>query len=406
MRGTPPHSRAGPSRAYVAYSLSWLAVGLVLLALSVPHLARVDRQAYLTFAALALVGNLITVQLPSGIRAGMQAPFTLAAAWLLGWPTAPAVNFASAALLVALFRLSPWRAAVFAGNASLGVCGAAAVFWSLSGGPLRPDAGPHQVAALVAGGALHCLVNSVAASLGRALETQDASHFTVRQAALLAGLTVSVYVPVSYLLAVAFRTSVPVFATTVGVWLMVGLSLQAYWSSRRLQAQLEQATREVERLSTTDPLTDLLNRRSFGEVGQRELARHRRYGDPVSLVLLDLRGFKQVNDTFGHQAGDAVLQWVAHVLRRRIRRTDFAFRLGGDEFAVLLPGTGLSGALMFAESLHGALRSPQHLRGADVTVGVASCPEHGATLDELVRAADRALYRAREEGRTVRAADP
>lgn len=93
-----------------------------------------------------------------------------------------------------------------------------------------------------------------------------------------------------------------------------------------------------------------------------------------------------------------MLQWVAHVLRRRLRKTDFAFRFGGDEFAVLLPGTGLSGAVALAHSLCEALRSGDGLKGADVTLAVASCPDHGATVDELVRAADRALYRAREEG--------
>ncbi|MDR7411678.1 MAG: GGDEF domain-containing protein, partial [Armatimonadota bacterium] len=213
-----------------------------------------------------------------------------------------------------------------------------------------------------------------------------------------------VYAPMSALLVMAYRSGVPVFALTVSVWLLVGLTLQAYRASRDLHARLEQATRELERLSTTDPLTDLLNRRMFVEIGQRELARHRRYGDPVSLVLLDLRHFKRVNDTLGHQAGDAVLQWVAHVLRRRMRRTDYAFRLGGDEFALLLPGTGSSGALALAESLYQALRSGDGLRGADVTVGVASCPEHGATVDDLLRAADRALYKAREEEKWLGAA--
>jgi diguanylate cyclase (GGDEF)-like protein len=400
-----PPNRAGPSRAYMAYALSWLGVGLVLLVASVPRLAAVDLREYLVFALLAFLGNAVVVRFPSGTVVSMQAPFAFAAVWLFGWPAAPPVNFASAALLPLLHRVSPWRAVIFAGNGSLGMCTAGLVFWSVAGGPLRPDSPPLLVAVLVGAGAVFSLVNTTAAVLGRFLETGQSTHLSARNLLPLAGFTVLTYTPVSYLLAVAFRLSLPVFALTVSVWLLVGLTLQAYHSSRDLRARLEQATRELERLSTTDALTELLNRRVFVQVAERELARHRRYGDPVSLVLLDLRGFKRVNDTQGHQAGDAVLRWVAHVLRRRIRNTDTAFRLGGDEFAVLLPGTGLSGALSLAESLYRALRSEDGLRGADVTLGVASCPEHGCTVDELVRAADRALYRAREEGKWVGAAE-
>ncbi len=394
-----PPSRAGPSGAYVAYALSWLGVGLVLLAASVPRLATVDLREFLVFGLLALLGNAVVVRFPSGTVVSMQAPFAFAAVWLFGWPGAPVVNFASAAVLPLLHRVSPWRAVIFAGNGSLGMCAAGVVFWSGAGGPLRPDSAPEQVAILVGAGVLFSLVNTTAAVVGRYLETGERAQLFTRNLLPLAGFTALTYTPVSYLLAVAFRVSLPVFALVVSVWLLVGLTLQAYRSSRDLRARLEQATRELERLSTTDPLTELLNRRVFVQMAQRELARHRRYGDPVSLVLLDLRGFKRVNDTQGHQAGDAVLRWVAHVLRRRTRKTDAAFRLGGDEFAVLLPGTGLSGALSLAESLYRALRSEDRLRGADVTLGVASCPEHGSTADELVRAADRALYRAREEGK-------
>lgn len=398
MEAALPPDRAGPSRAYTAYALSWLAVGLVLLAASLPRLARLDPAEYLVFAVLALVGNLVVVRFPTGTLVSMQAPFTFASVWLLGWPAAPAINFASAALLASWHKINPRRAAVFAGNASAGMCAAGALFWEASGGPLRPDA-PWQHAALLLGaGTLFSLVNTTATVVGRFLETGSRQHLALRNLLPLAGFTVVTYTPVSYLLAVAYRSSAPVFALTVSVWLLVGLTLQAYRASQELYARLEQATRELERMSTTDPLTDLLNRRMFTEVAQRELARHRRYGDPVSVVLLDLRGFKKVNDTLGHQAGDAVLRWVAHVLRRRIRKTDYAFRLGGDEFAVLLPGTGLSGAVAFAESLYPALRAQDGLMGADATLGVASCPEHGATVDELARAADRALYKAREEG--------
>jgi diguanylate cyclase (GGDEF)-like protein len=396
---------APPPIHYRLYAAFWLAVGAVLLVASVPALGRTDRTTYLVFALLAVAGNTVAIRFPPGVVVSMQAPFTFAAVWVLGWQAAPLVNFLSSAILPPLHRISPWRAVVFAGNASLAMSAAGYVFWRVAGGPLRPDATLGEALLLLACGSLFSLINTVSVSVGRYLETGDRAHVALRRLAPLVGFTLLAYTPVSYLLALAYQISPPVFLLTVAVWLLVGITLQGYRASRELHEQLEQATREMERLSTTDPLTELLNRRVFLDLVGRELARHRRYGDPVSLVMLDLRGFKRVNDTLGHQAGDAVLQWVAHVLRRRIRRTDTAFRLGGDEFAVLCPATGLSGALALAESLCRALRTGDGLRGADVTAGVASCPEHGSTLEELVRAADRALYRAREEGVLVRAAE-
>jgi len=398
-------SHARSSFSYRLYATLWLIVGVLLLVASVPGLGRVDRTTYLVFALLAVAGTAVAIRFPSGVVVSMQAPFTFAAVWLLGWQAAPLVNFMSSAILPPLHGVSPWRAVVFVGNASLAMSAAGYAFWRLAGGPLRPDASLQEALFLLACSSLFSLINTAAVSVGRYLETGDRAHVALRRLAPLVGFTLLAYTPVSYLLAHTYQISTPAFLLTVAVWLLVGVTLQGYRASREVYEQLERATRELERMSTTDPLTDLLNRRVFLDLLARELARHRRYGDPVSLVLLDLRGFKRVNDTLGHQAGDAVLQWVAHALRRRIRRTDAAFRLGGDEFAVLCPGTGLSGALALADSLCRALRAGDGLRGADVTVGVASCPEHGSTVDELVRAADRALYRAREEGVLVRAAE-
>lgn len=402
---TLPPNRAGPSRAYLAYAVSWLAVGAILLAASIPRLLVADPGPLLLFGVLSALGSLVVVRFPSGILLGMQGPFTFAAVWLVGWPVAPPLYAASALLLPVVHCVSVLRATVFFGNTSLAMFLAGSLLWRLWGGAIPPEVGLPAVAGVLGAGLIHGLINTPAAAVARYFESGDPRTLSPTALAGMVAASVAVYAPMSVLLVLAYRTSTPVFALTVSVWLLVGLTLRAYYGGRDLRARLEQAARELERLSTADPLTDLLNRRVFVEVAQRELARHRRYGDPVSLVLLDLKGFKRVNDTLGHQAGDAVLQWVAHVLRRRIRKTDAAFRLGGDEFAVLLPGTGLSGALALAESLYRSLRSGEGLRGADVTIGVASCPEHGATVDELVRAADRALYRAREEGTWLGAAE-
>lgn len=380
-------------------------MGGFLLATSLPLLARLDAHTYAVFGVLALVSSLVAVRFPSGILMGMQAPFVFSAVWLLGWPAAPLLYAASAAFVASVHRAGPHRALVFFGNASLAMFLAGNLLWRLWGGPLPADLRPEHVAAVLGAGALHGFINTPAAAVARFLESQDRSVLRPSGLLQMVAISLAVYAPLSLLLASSYRLNPVNFVLTVSVWLTTGLALQAYFRIREVNERLREATRELERLSTTDPLTELLNRRVFVHVAQRELARHRRHGDPVSLVLLDLKGFKRVNDTLGHQAGDAVLRWVADVLRRRIRKTDVAFRIGGDEFALLLPGTGLSGALAVAESLYRSLRSGDALRGADVTIGVASCPEHGATVDELVRAADRALYEARKEGKWLGAAE-
>jgi diguanylate cyclase (GGDEF)-like protein len=159
----------------------------------------------------------------------------------------------------------------------------------------------------------------------------------------------------------------------------------------------------VKRQAVTDELTGLANRRSFREQLETELSRAERFGNPVSLVVADLDDFKLVNDHFGHQAGDDVLRAFADILRGRIRSVDLAARLGGEEFSILLPETGLDGAEALAESLRIAvaeLAVPVDSSEVRVTAsfGVAAFPQtHSA--DELMTAADLALYRAKRRGK-------
>jgi len=164
---------------------------------------------------------------------------------------------------------------------------------------------------------------------------------------------------------------------------------------------------ELERvvsLASRDPLTGLFNRRRLEEELSSHLAASRRYGTTGALLVLDLDHFKPINDTFGHQAGDVVLRAVGDILRTATREADVPARLGGDEFVVLLPHADATGAEMCASKLLeriGALAPEFHNDRihVGVSIGLALFPEHGSTPDEILAAADRALYRAKQSGR-------
>jgi diguanylate cyclase (GGDEF)-like protein len=161
---------------------------------------------------------------------------------------------------------------------------------------------------------------------------------------------------------------------------------------------------EAQRLSVTDGLTGLGNYRFFQQTLAREVDRAARFGRPLSLLMLDLDRFKQVNDEHGHQVGDAVLVQVADRIREEVREVDEVARYGGEEFVVVLPETGLEGAQHLADRICERLRArPLHTAAGDlvvtVSIGVAVYPEHGDSPASLVRAADQALYVAKGEGR-------
>jgi diguanylate cyclase (GGDEF)-like protein/PAS domain S-box-containing protein len=174
----------------------------------------------------------------------------------------------------------------------------------------------------------------------------------------------------------------------------VGLALANLALRERLHVQ-----------SVRDPLTGLYNRRFMEESLGVEIARGRRSSLPVALMLFDLDHFKRINDSFGHQAGDAVLVDVARLFTSRLRTGDVVCRFGGEEFLFLLPGMTLAGATARAEEIRRAvhdleLRADEHAVGPmTASVGVAVYPDHGETADVLLRAADSALYRAKANGR-------
>ena len=161
---------------------------------------------------------------------------------------------------------------------------------------------------------------------------------------------------------------------------------------------------EAQRLSVTDGLTGLRNYRSFQQAISRETERAVRFGRPMGLLMLDLDHFKNVNDTHGHQVGDAVLIEVADRVRAEVREVDLVARYGGEEFTVVLPETDRRGAEHIADRICERVRGrPLHAAGIElrltVSVGVAVLPEDGTTPSSLIRAADDALYRAKAAGR-------
>src|SRR4051812_48237318 len=170
------------------------------------------------------------------------------------------------------------------------------------------------------------------------------------------------------------------------------LSLTAVMCSWQAHT-LERQRRELARASRTDHLTGCLNRRGFHEHTQAELARAFRSGDPVSLVLVDLDGFKAVNDAHGHAAGDELLCWVVDRLRAGLRPSDVAGRLGGDEFALLLPGIDLSVARPVVDRLRAVL-----LERTSASFGIAVYPEQLAA-EALLAHADAELYRDKRSRR-------
>ena len=157
---------------------------------------------------------------------------------------------------------------------------------------------------------------------------------------------------------------------------------------------------ELERLSTTDALTGLGNRRHLMNLLAQEIERARRASRPFSILMLDVDHFKQYNDTHGHQAGDDVLAQVAAVLRDSIRPYDSAARYGGEEFLVILSGAGLDPARECAERIRAQVRALSFPGGPlSVSIGVAEYPSHGETADAVIGQADAALYEAKRAGR-------
>jgi diguanylate cyclase (GGDEF)-like protein len=166
--------------------------------------------------------------------------------------------------------------------------------------------------------------------------------------------------------------------------------------------ELESTNARLKEFSFKDEVTGLYNRRFFSIRLEEEVSRYRRFNHPVSVVLLDLDAFKSVNDELGHAAGDETLRGMAEILLRHSRGINVICRYGGDEFAVLLVETSKAGARLYADRIRYVLSSYQfgHRRRVTASFGIASLPEDVApTADDLIQAADEALYAAKRAGK-------
>jgi len=168
-------------------------------------------------------------------------------------------------------------------------------------------------------------------------------------------------------------------------------------------SQLASLTGRLRELAMIDSLTGVLNRRAFLDHADGEWVRHRRHGHALACAMIDVDGFKKINDTFGHAAGDAVLQHIGALVRAALRASDLPARLGGDEFIALMPETNLEGAMATAERLLGRVAARpltvlDQSFATTLSIGVAGAESCGS-LEELMARADAALYRAKKEGR-------
>jgi diguanylate cyclase (GGDEF)-like protein len=173
--------------------------------------------------------------------------------------------------------------------------------------------------------------------------------------------------------------------------------------------ELESTNARLKETSFKDEVTGLYNRRFFSLRLEEELSRYRRFNHPVSVVLLDLDGFKAVNDEFGHTVGDATLREIAQILMKHSRGINVVSRYGGDEFAVLLVETSKAGARLYADRIREVVAKYPFSHGKVITssFGVASLPDDEAgTAEDLFRAADEALYAAKRAGKNQVAATP
>lgn len=313
----------------------------------------------------------------------------LALASLRFWPPAPDET-------AGIDRLGAWL------DRQWGVVLATAALWGGVLGWVMLD--PH-----LAGGRSAALLCTIA------FATAFAHNYALRRNRALLGVAL-LYLPAPLLLPRTDESlAVGVTVAAYSIYLVVVLlrSHREYQQHLDLYDALRLQRNQYERLSRIDPLTGVANRRAFGGALEHHVREARGSGQPLAMLVLDLDHFKRVNDEHGHDAGDACLVRFAERLREVVKAPEAHLsRLGGEEFGVLLPGHAADAAAEIAERFRASLEDrPLQLRegplSITVSIGVAVLhPEAGETGGDLYRAADRAMYRAKAEGRNRVRVDP
>lgn len=199
-----------------------------------------------------------------------------------------------------------------------------------------------------------------------------------------------------------YLTNIPYEHTSAFYWNTL-IRLGMFFSFAYMMSYLKEELDLVEHLARRDALTGVVNRRHFHELAESEMHRSQRYGHPFTVVYIDLDGFKVVNDTLGHDAGDDVLRTVARTLQGNLRTTDVAARLGGDEFAVLLPETDGDAAKACLEKVQRHLLDAMETGRWAVTfsIGAVTFPTPPQSIDEVLALADSLMYSVKHGGKNA-----
>ncbi len=207
------------------------------------------------------------------------------------------------------------------------------------------------------------------------------------------------YLFISYYAMELFNLWIPVLLPVISIMASFALSYLAKYLMKARDFEYQY------KLATIDGLTELYNHRYFQDSLRKQIEISRRYNQPFSLIIVDIDFFKKFNDTYGHQAGDAVLRQVAQTLKKNSRVTDIVCRYGGEEMSIILPNTGAEDALFNANRICKAVsEKPFHLNPIDtatvtISIGVATFPDNAQTPQDLIEWADKGLYYAKEHGR-------
>jgi diguanylate cyclase (GGDEF)-like protein len=176
------------------------------------------------------------------------------------------------------------------------------------------------------------------------------------------------------------------------------------WRGNVREKQHVEALENLSEQAIRDPLTGIFNRRYMDKILQDEISRSRENGSMLGIIMADVDHFKRVNDVYGHQAGDLVLQSIAKLFKQCVRAVDIVCRYGGEEFVIIMPGVTLSTLSKSAEEIRFRCQAmcmtykEQEIR-VTLSMGLAAYPKHGLQMDELLIRADQSMYSAKQQGR-------